>query len=168
MSNQQVRINERIRISPVLAINGEENLGIISTDAAMKIARGLGLDLVEVSPNARPPVCRIMDFGKFKYEQKVKTKNQKKAKAVQIKEVHLRPVTGTHDIEVKTKAIRRFLESKDIVHIKMYFEKREIDHKDLGFSIIDGIIANLKDIGEVRSRPAMQSRTLICVLEPRN
>ena len=167
MMNEATRVNERIRISPVMVVRDGVNLGTMSTAEAMRIAREEGLDLVEIAPNARPPVCRIMDYGKFKYEKNIKEKQQRKnAKSSQPKEVRLRPVTQDHDLDTKTRAIRGFLEDGHSVQVKIKFQAREITHKELGFGVVNGILDKLAGVGQFRERPSLMGKWLTCVIEP--
>jgi len=161
------RINEQIRISPVRVISAEgEQLGIIPTEDAMRLAREADLDLVEVAPTERPPVCRIMDFGKFKYQQK---KRQHKGHTHQskIKEIRVRPKTDTHDIETKVNRARTFLEHKDKVIVSVVFRGRELAHVEEGHRVVKQIIANLEDVAKVESTPSQQGRRIVCILAPK-
>lgn len=167
MSNE-LRVNERIRISPVRVVRESDNLGIMTTSQAMSLARAAGLDLVEVAPNGKPPVCRIMDFGKFKYEQSVKErKNKSNQKAKETKQIRLRPVTDVHDLEIKTKAIIEFLKAGHAVQLNMKFQSRENAHKDLGFQIINDIMSNVADYGETKSKPNFMGKFLTCMIGPK-
>jgi translation initiation factor IF-3 len=162
-------VNEQIRISPVRVVDQEgQVLGIIPTSEAQQTASDSGLDLVEVAPKERPPVCRIMDYGKFKYEQKKRqAKNDKKPK-MQVKEIRLRPKTGNHDIEFKVKRARTFLEHKDKVKINVIFRGRENAHHERGREMLKEIIILLDDIAKVEKAPGMESgRTMTVVLAPR-
>ena len=162
-------MNEQIRISPVRVVDQEgQVLGIIPTSEAQQTASDSGLDLVEVAPKERPPVCRIMDYGKFKYEQKKRqAKNDKKPK-MQVKEIRLRPKTGNHDIEFKVKRARTFLEHKDKVKINVIFRGRENAHHERGREMLKEIIILLDDIAKVEKAPGMESgRTMTVVLAPR-
>ncbi|MBS0211415.1 MAG: translation initiation factor IF-3 [Planctomycetes bacterium] len=161
------RVNEQIRISPVRVIAADgAQLGIIPTDQALSSAREAGLDLVEVAPNERPPVCRIMDFGKFKYQQK---KRQHKAHTHQtkIKEIRVRPKTGEHDIEVKVTHAREFLLHKDKVIVSVVFRGRELAHIEEGQRVVRQVIKNLEDVAKVESPPSQQGKRIICVLAPK-
>lgn len=163
------RLNEQIRITPVRVVDHEgEMLGIIPTPEAMQVANEAGLDLVEVAPNERPPVCRIMDYGKFKYEQKKKATRNTKQHQVQVKEIRLRPKTGDHDIDFKVKRARGFLEGKDKVKVNIIFRGRELAHKERGIEILDGIIAALEDIAKVEKQPSMEGRNqMSAILTPK-
>lgn len=143
-------------------------LGVIPTDEALKIALEAGLDLVEVAPNERPPVCRILDYGKFKYEQKKKQAKNAKTHQVQLKEIRLRPKTGDHDIQFKMKRARGFLEDRDKVKLNVFFRGRENAHHERGREILEGIIADLEDIAKVEKPPSMEGgRNMTAVLSPK-
>ncbi len=143
-------------------------VGIIPTSEGLELAVAAGLDLVEVSPNDRPPVCRIMDYGKFKYEQKKKQSQNTKQHQTQVKEIRLRPKTGEHDIEFKVKRARQFLEHKDKVKITVLFRGRENAHHDRGRSMLLEIIESLTDISKLEKHPGMESgRTMTAILAPK-
>ncbi|MEX0703989.1 MAG: translation initiation factor IF-3 [Planctomycetales bacterium] len=161
-------MNEQIRISPIRVVdeNGEM-LGVVPTSEALARALEAGLDLVEVAPTERPPVCRIMDYGKFKYEQK-KRREGNKPHQMQVKEIRLRPKTGEHDIEFKMKRARDFLAGKDKVKINVLFRGREHAHHERGREILDGIIANLEDVAKVEKPPSMDGgRMMSAILAPK-
>ncbi len=163
-----VRRNEQIRAREVRVIGAEgEQLGVLSRLEAIGIAREQGYDLVEVAAAADPPVCRIMDYGKYKYEQQKKKQEAKKRQTVvQIKEIKLRPKTDEHDFETKLKHIRRFLEEGDRVKVTIFFRGREIIHKDRGVAVIDRVIEDTKDIARVDQEPKPEGRTLQMLLAP--
>lgn len=162
-----MRINDQIRVSPIRVISHEgQQLGIISTDEAMSIAREAGLDLVEVAPNERPPVCRVMDYGKFKYQQS-KKHHTGKVHHTKTKEIRLRPKTGQHDIDFKVKQAKTFLQSKDKVQVSVVFRGREIVHVDEGRRVMAGVIEQLADIGKVEIPPSQQGRRIVCTLAPK-
>lgn len=143
-------------------------MGVIPTEEAQQIAFEEGLDLVEVAPNERPPVCRIMDYGKFKYEQKKKQAKNSKQHHVQLKEIRVRPKTGDHDIEFKVKRARTFLQGRDKVKVNIIFRGRELAHKDRGMEILNDIIADLEDIAKVEKAPSMDGRNqMSTILAPR-
>ena len=148
---------------------GGEQVGVISTTEAMELAAEAGMDLVEVAPNERPPVCRIMDYGKFKYEQKIKKKkNEKQPHKTQLKEIRLRPKTGDHDIQFKVKRARQFLGNNDKVKINILFRGRENAHHDRGREILDNIIEMLDDVAKVEKFPGMEGgRMMSAVLTPK-
>jgi translation initiation factor IF-3 len=141
-----------------------EQLGVIATADALEHARQAGLDLVEVAPDQRPPVCRIMDFGKFKYEQKRKAAKSAKTHQVQLKEIRLRPKTGEHDVEFKVKQARGFLEDRDKVKVTIMFRGREMAHIDRGREMILEIIKSLEDIAKVEKPPTMEGRNNMAVV----
>ena len=149
----------------VIGADGSQ-LGIIPTDDALRAAREAELDLVEVAPNERPPVCRIMDFGKFKYQQK-KRHHRGHSHQSKIKEIRVRPKTGEHDIEVKLNRARVFLEHKDKVIVSVIFRGREMAHIEEGTRVIRQVIAGLSDIGKVESPPNQQGRRIVCILIPK-
>jgi translation initiation factor IF-3 len=162
-----VRINYQIRISPVRVIRDDEQLGIIPTKKALQLAQNAGLDLVEVAPQARPPVCKIMDFGKYKYEQSVRDKNRKQsAKKNELKELRLGCKIAEHDIETKTNAARKFLSQGKTVQLNLFYKNRELAHKDEGFRVIEKMIEDLKEVGKVALKPKLQGHKLSCRLEP--
>jgi translation initiation factor IF-3 len=167
-SQNFTRVNERIRFSPLLVIdeNGDK-LGVISNDEAQKAARKAGLDLVEVAPQARPPVCRIMDFGKFKYEQGLKEKKQRQnSKSQQTKEVRLSPKIAEHDVVTKTNAAKKFLEAGHKVQLRLEYKRRENAHKELGFEVMKKVIEGLEGIGKPMRSPKLEGRFLMCLVEP--
>jgi translation initiation factor IF-3 len=164
---KQHRINEQIRISPVRVIGADgAQLGIIPTDEALGTAREAGLDLVEVAPNEKPPVCRIMDFGKFKYQQK-KKHHKSTVHHAKIKEIRLRPKTGEHDIEFKVNQARGFLQHKDKVVVSVVFRGREMAHVDEGQRVMRAILEQLEAVGKVEAPPQQMGRRLVCTLAPR-
>lgn len=163
------RINDQIRISPVRVVNADgEMLGVIPTAEAQKVAFEAGLDLVEVAPNVRPPVCRVMDYGKFKYEQKKKQAKNSRQHQIQLKEIRLRPKTGEHDIEFKVKQARSFLEDGDKVKITVIFRGRENAHHERGKEVLAQVISALEDMCKVEKTPGMDSgRTMSAVVAPK-
>ena len=165
--NQQ-RINEQIRISPVRVITDDgQQLGVLPTIEALAKAREAGLDLVEVAPDAKPPVCRIMDYGKFKYQQS-KRQNKSKSHQMKVKEIRVRPKTGDHDIQVKVDHARKFLERKDKVLITVMFKGRERAHVDEGRRVIEGMIEQLADVGKADKPPMQQGWRINCTLVPKS
>ena len=141
-------------------------LGIISTDEAMSLAREAGLDLVEVAPNEKPPVCRIMDFGKFKYQQK-KKHHKTHVHHAKIKEIRLRPKTGEHDIEFKVNQAKGFLIHKDKVVVSVVFRGRELAHIDEGQRVMKQIVAQLEPVSKIEAPPQQMGRRLVCTLSPK-
>ena len=151
----------------VIGAEGEQ-LGILQRNEAIAMAREIGCDLVEVSSNATPPVCRIMDYGKFKYEQQKKKQDAKKRQAVvQVKEIKVRPKTDEHDYETKLKHIRSFLEDGDRCKVTVFFRGREIVHKDRGIEILERIVKDLEDVGKVEQEPRAEGRTLQMLVVPK-
>ena len=163
-----VRRNEQIRSREVRVIGAAgEQLGVLSRLEAISIAKEQGYDLVEVAATADPPVCRIMDYGKYKYElQKKKQDAKKRQSVVQIKEIKLRPKTDEHDFETKLKHIKRFLEDGDRVKVTIFFRGREIVHKDRGVAVIDRVIEETKELARVDQEPRPEGRTLQMLLAP--
>jgi translation initiation factor IF-3 len=160
------RVNEQIR-SPQVRVIGADGaqLGILSAKDAVNLAREAGLDLVEVSPQEQPPVARIMDFGKFKYDKAKRRKNP--VHQSKLKEIRLRPKTGAHDIEIKVKQARQFLAHKDRVQVTLVFRGRELAHMEEGQRILDGVLLSLADVATVESPSMRQAKRLTCVLTPR-
>lgn len=162
------RTNERIRVPQIRVIGADgDQLGIMTPQDAMRIADEYGLDLVEISPTADPPVCKIMDYGKYKYEQQKKTQESKKKQVtITLKEIKLRPNTDTHDIEFKMKHVRRFLEEKDKVKISVQFRGREMQHVERAKKMLIKLLEDVKDLGEAEKAPTMEGRTLSVILGP--
>jgi len=164
---KQHRVNEQIRISPVRVITDEgQQLGIIPTAEALQKAREAGLDLVEVAPDARPPVCKIMDFGKFKYQQG-KKKDKSKAHQPKIKEIRVRPRTDHHDIDVKVNRAREFLQHHDKVLVAVQFRGRELAHIEEGMKVIVEILEKLEDVGKPEAPPKQMGKKIECRLAPK-
>ncbi len=166
---QGPRMNHFIRVPQVRLIGAlGEQLGLFATDAAVKMASEEGLDLVEIDPNAKPPVCKIMDYGKFKYmQQKKQHENKKKQVQIQVKELKIRPNIDKHDLETKIKHARRFLEGKDKAKITVQFRGREMQHIDLGRKLLDTIIAATEDVGALEMPPKMEGKNLSMILMPK-
>jgi translation initiation factor IF-3 len=144
-----------------------ENVGLVTPEHAMVMAEEAGLDLVEISPNANPPVCKIMDFGKFKYEtQKKEAEARKKQKIIEIKEVKFRPNTDTHDYEVKMRNVYKFLENGDKVKITMRFRGREMAHQELGRELLLRVADDTKEMGKVENMPKIEGRQMIMLIGP--
>jgi len=135
-------------------------------DEALAAARAVGLDLVEVAPTDKPPVCRIMDFGKFKYQLK-KRQHKAHARQMRIKEIRVRPKTGDHDINVKVSRAREFLEHKDKVIVSVMFRGRELAHIEEGKRVIDEVLQQLQDVAKVEAQPSQQGRRIVCTLAPK-
>ncbi|APZ92611.1 Translation initiation factor IF-3 [Fuerstiella marisgermanici] len=158
------RMNDRIRITPIRVVNADgEMLGEMETDKALEIAQEQGLDLVEVSPEARPPVCRIMDYGKVIYQRTKKTGGPKHHKT-QLKQLRLRAKTGQHDIDVKVNKAREFLGRRDKVKINVMFRGRENAHHDRGREMLEEIVKSLEDVALVEQHPRMESGRMMSVL----
>jgi translation initiation factor IF-3 len=166
--NERTRVNQQIRISPVRVIDPEGNqAGIMPIEKAIETAEELGLDLVEVAPMARPPVCRIMDYGKFRYEEQRKEREaRKKQHRVDLKEVKMRPGIEEHDFEFKSRHARRFLEEGNKVKLTMMFRGRQMAHPEIGREVLERMAATVADIGKVESAPAMEARSMTMVLAP--
>ena len=159
-------MNEQVRISPIRLIDHEgTQRGIVSTDEARSLARELGLDLVEISPTERPPVCRILDYGKYKYEQKKKQK-QRGAHVAALKEVRMRPKTDTHDREIKMGRAVRFLKEGSKVQFTMLFRGRERAHQDVGLTVFQGILKELGEEVKVERAPRVEGRRMTMVVAP--
>ncbi len=134
---------------------------------AMQMASDVGLDLVEISPNANPPVCKIMDFGKFKYEQqKRESEARKKQKIIEVKEVKFRPNTDTHDYDVKMRNVFKFLENGDKVKVTLRFRGREMAHQNLGRELLERVAEDVKDLGKIENMPKMEGRQMIMMIGP--
>jgi len=162
------RSNNRIN-SPevqVIASNGE-NLGIISTNKAISMAKEEGLDLIEIAPNAKPPVCKIIDMGKYKYEaQKKANKAKKRQKKIELKEIKLRPVTETHDYNFKLKNALKFLSKGDKVKFTIRFKGRELQHSNLGHDLMNKIQEDIKLAGKVEMNPKFDGKQMIMIIQP--
>lgn len=163
-----VRRNEQVRAREVRVIGADgEQLGILSRNDAITLAKEQGLDLVEVAATADPPVCRVMDYGRFKYEQQKKKAEAKKHQTViQIKEIKVRPKTDDHDYDTKVRHIRRFIDEGDRCKVTVFFRGREIVHKDRGQSILDRIVEDTRDIAKVDQEARAEGRTLFMMLAP--
>lgn len=145
-----------------------QNRGIVPFFDALKIAEDAGLDLVEIAPNSTPPVCKVLDYGRFKFlEQKKAAEARKKQKTVEVKEIKLRPGIDDHDYEVKMKAVRRFFEEGDKVKITLRFRGREMAHQDIGMKLLDRVKAEMADVSKVEAEPALEGRQMIMVMAPR-
>jgi len=164
-----VRINERIRVPEVRVIGEEgEQLGVLGIQEAIRAARDRGLDLVEVAPTAQPPVCRIIDFGKFQYEQKKKANEAKKKQVtITVKEVKFRPGTDDHDYDYRMKHARQWLQEGDKVKATIWFRGREMTHRELGSRILQKLENDLLDVGEVEARPRMEGNQMFIIFGPK-
>jgi translation initiation factor IF-3 len=163
------RSNREIRIPKVQLIDAEgQNLGVVATDQALKMAEEAGLDLVEISPNSEPPVCKILDLGKLKYaNQKKAAEARKKQKIVEIKEIKMRPNIDTHDYDVKMKAMNRFFEEGDKVKVTLKFRGREMAHQELGMKLLLQVKDDTQEIAKVEAEPKLEGRQMMMVLAPK-
>ena len=162
------RANNRIN-SPEVQVIGStgENLGIINTNKAISMAKEEGLDLIEIAPNAKPPVCKIIDMGKYKYDaQKKANKAKKKQKKIELKEIKLRPVTEIHDYNFKIKNAQKFLSKGDKVKFTIRFKGRELQHSNLGHDLMNKIQEDIKLVGKVEMNPKFDGKQMIMVIQP--
>lgn len=151
----------------VIGANGEQ-LGVIAPEQGLRLAQEAGLDLVEVAPQAKPPVCRIMDFSKYKYEQEKKAKEAKrKQHAIHIKEIRLKPKIGDHDYQVKLGFIKKFLERGDKVKITLLFRGREMSHPELGRKVLERLSGDIANVGEIEKPPLQEGRLIVMVVAPK-
>jgi len=166
---KQLRVNEEITAPKVRVISTDgKQVGIMAAKEAIKIAEESGLDLVEISPNAEPPVCRVMDYGKFRYQDsKRKAAARKKQKQMHIKEVKFRPGTDVGDYAVKLRNLKRFLENGDKTKVTLRFRGREMMHQELGLLLLKRVEEDLKDIGAVEQHPKMEGRQMVMVIGPK-
>ena len=166
---EEHRINNRIESRDVRLINAEgENVGVVPTRQALIMAEEAGLDLVEISPDAKPPVAKILDYGKFRFqEQKRASEARKKQKVIEIKEIKLRPMIDDHDYDVKMRAARRFFEEGDKVKVTLRFRGREMDHQDLGYKLLIRVKADTVDVAKVELEPKPEGRQIIMILSPK-
>jgi translation initiation factor IF-3 len=163
------RVNEEIRVPQVRLIDQDgEMMGVMTARDAMLRAFAVGLDLVEISPNADPPVCKILDYGKFKYEeQKKKNEARKKQKVIEVKEIKLRPGIDEHDYDVKMRSMVKFIEEGDKVKVTMRFRGRELTHQDLGMNVLMRVKGDLDEIAKVEQFPRMEGRQMTMVVSPK-
>lgn len=168
--NTGPRMNSAIRVDEVRLIDETgENVGVVDRDDALDRAMSAGLDLVEISPDAKPPVCKILDYGKFKYqEQKKAAEAKKKQKTFEIKEVKMRPSIDNHDYETKLKAIKRFFDAGDKVKVTLRFRGREMAHQHLGMEVLQRVKTELEELAKVESEPRLEGRQMVMVLAPKN
>lgn len=152
-----------------MLIDGEgEKLGVVSVDEALRLADEAGLDLVEVAPNSKPPVCKLLDYGKYKFQaQKKAAEARKKQKTVEVKEVKMRPNIDTHDYDVKMRNVRRFFDEGDKVKVTLRFRGREMAHQDLGMALMNRVKEDVDEIAKVELHPKLEGRQMIMVLAPR-
>jgi translation initiation factor IF-3 len=163
------RINEEIRVSEVQLIDDKgDNLGKVPIERALEMAAESGLDLVEIAPNSEPPVAKVLDYGRFKYQaQKKAAEARKKQKTVEIKEIKMRPNIDIHDYEVKMRAARRFFDEGDKVKVTLRFRGREMAHQELGVQLLDRVKEEIAPIAKVESEPRLEGRQMTMVLAPR-
>ena len=163
------RINEEIGVMRVRLVDERGNMvGVVPRNDALQMAATAGLDLVEISPNADPPVCKILDYGKFKYEeQKKKNEARKKQKIIEVKEIKLRPSIDDHDSQVKMRSMTKFIEEGDKVKVTMRFRGRELAHQDLGMNVLMRVKGDLDGIAKVEQMPRMEGRQMTMVVAPR-
>jgi translation initiation factor IF-3 len=163
------RVNEDIRVREVQLIDHEgANRGVTPTQDAITLAREAGLDLVEISPNASPPVCKILDYGKFKFQaQKKAAEARKKQKTVEVKEIKLRPGIDKHDYQVKIRSMRRFFEEGDKVKVTLRFRGREMAHQELGYKLLQRVREDMASLSKVEAEPMSEGRQIVMILAPR-
>lgn len=164
-----IRINEKIRVPEVRVVGPEGNqLGVMSIQRALEAATQYELDLIEVAPSANPPVCRITDFSKFKYDQEKKEREAKKhQKQSKLKEIRLKPNIDTHDYGVKLKQIISFLQKKDKVRVNLFFRGRQMEHMDLGRKVLDKVIADTQSDGQIEKMPMLEGKIMSLVISPK-
>ncbi|MDN3712309.1 translation initiation factor IF-3 [Paracoccus cavernae] len=158
-----------MRVAEIRLIGAEgENIGVVTPAKGIELAQAVGLDLVEISPNAVPPVCKIMDLGKFKYEQqKREAEARKKQKVIEVKEIKFRPGTDTHDYEVKMRSVMKFLGEGDKVKITLRFRGREMAHQQLGLELLHRVAAEVGEAGKVESMPKLEGRQMVMMIAPK-
>ena len=163
------RVNDRIRGGEIRLIGADgENVGVVSPARALQMAEDAGLDLVEISPNAEPPVCKIMDFGKFKYEtQKREGEARKKQKIIEIKEIKFRPGTDIHDYDVKMRSVLKFLDEGDKVKVTLRFRGRELAHQDLGLALLQRVAVDVGENGKVEQLPRLEGKQMVMMIGPK-
>jgi translation initiation factor IF-3 len=168
-ASKRIRVNKQIRISPVRVIGHDgAQLGIMEVDKAMALAEEHGLDLVEVAATARPPVVRVMDFGKFKFEQAKQARiAKKKQHVIQLKEVKYRPGIDDHDFDTKTRHAKRFLEEKNKVKVTLMFRGRQIAHPELGMAVVERVATELADVAKIETPARMEGKQLTMILAPK-
>jgi translation initiation factor IF-3 len=163
------RVNDEIEADKVRVVDADgEMVGVLSLQEGLEMAAEVGLDLVEVSPNAEPPVCKILDYGKFKYEsQKKRHEAKKKQKVIDVKEIKMRPGIDEHDYQVKMRNVTRFLNDGDKVKVTIRFRGRELSHQELGMKVLERVQGETAEIGKVEQVPKMEGRQMVMVLAPR-
>ncbi|QQR80487.1 MAG: translation initiation factor IF-3 [Deltaproteobacteria bacterium] len=165
---REVRVNNRIKVPQVRLIDDKgEQKGVVSTFDALRMAREVGLDLVEISPNSNPPVCKILDYGKYKYDIKKKAHEAKRKQTViKVKEVKMRPATDDHDIEFKVNHIKRFLEEGDKVKVTVVFKGREMVYQERGKAVLERVLNEVKDKAKIEQTPNMEGKSMFMLLGP--
>lgn len=167
--SDEPRINSQIRAASIRLIDATGNMvGVVAVPEALRMAEAAGLDLVEISPAANPPVCKILDYGKYRYEAQKKAHDaRKKQKVVQVKEIKLRPTIDKHDLDIKMRHVVEFLEEGDKVRISMRFRGREMDHVDIGRAVLDRVQEQLADKGKIEMAPRMEGKQIILLVGPK-
>ncbi|MDZ7757379.1 translation initiation factor IF-3 [Rhodohalobacter sp.] len=166
-NDDKPRVNNEIRASEVRLIRPDEEHEIVSVEKALEIAESFKMDLVEVAPNANPPVCKVIDFGKFMYEKKKKEKEAKKKQhTIQVKELRFRPTTDDHDLEFKTRHAREFLEDGDKVKATVQFRGRDMLYTEQGEELLNNLAEELSDVSKIESKPTLEGRRMIMILSP--
>jgi translation initiation factor IF-3 len=168
-SREGPRVNEEIAVMRVRLVDERgQMVGVVLRNEALAMAADVGLDLVEVAPNADPPVCKILDFGKFKYEeQKKKNEARKKQKIIEVKEIKLRPGIDDHDYDVKMRSMMKFIEEGDKVKVTMRFRGRELAHQELGMDVLMRVRGDLDELAKVEQMPRMEGRQMTMVMSPK-
>ena len=164
-----LRINEEIRVREVQLIDSTgDNKGVVDIQTALSMADAAGLDLVEIAPNSSPPVCKILDYGKYKFQaQKKAAEARKKQKTVEVKEIKLRPMIDDHDYDVKMRSMKRFFEEGDKVKITLRFRGREMAHQELGYKLLERVKVDIGPVAKVESEPRFEGRQMVMMLAPR-
>ncbi len=167
-NSKEPRINKNIRAPKIRVINADGDMvGVVSLEEGLNLAKSAGLDLVEVSPNAEPPVCKVLDYGKYKYmQQKRANEARKKQKVIHIKEVKVRPTIDRHDLDVKMRNVRKFLDAGDKVKVTLRFRGREMSHQELGLKLLNEIREELGDTIKVEHAPKLEGRQMIMIIAP--
>jgi len=169
IKKDRIRLNEEIRVAEIRLIGPDgEQVGLMKPADAIKIAEENDLDLVEIAPNATPPVCRIMDYGKFRYQQSKKEKiSKKKQHVIHVKEIRFRPTIDTHDIQFKVKQARKFIEQGNHLRVRILFRGRQIVHPELGQAVLDRVTKELEDIAKMETAPVSEHRSIIASFIPK-
>jgi translation initiation factor IF-3 len=167
--SDEPRVNDEIRAASIRLVDQHGNMmGVVSVQEGLKLAEQAGLDLVEVSPTASPPVCKVLDYGKYKYEiQKKAHEARKKQKVIQIKEIKLRPTIDKHDLDIKIRNVLGFLEEGDKVRITLRFRGREMDHSELGMQVLERVQEALKDHSKIEQSPRIEGKQIVMTVAPK-